>query len=153
MKYKILIFFSFITVLAVSSCPTNPGSTPQNPIFTGTGLINISAPTGTVSTNFPDFSWTATGLSYEVAAVFTNSINVQGKKIQNTNDCIAMWTTGMKGSAGTVNYSSFKVVNNGNLTGDYVTGLPYHGTYYWAVWAYDDQLNISNSSPLESFTY
>jgi hypothetical protein len=127
---------------------------PSNPLFQGTEIISVYSPTNgqQVSTNYPDFSWQATGLSYEVAGVFDNPILVSGKQIQNSNDCIAIWNTGMTGIDGNVNYSLFKEVSGGIITSSYAAPLT-NGTYYWAVWAYDSGLSISNSSEEIKFTY
>jgi hypothetical protein len=133
----------------MSSCSTGLGTT-QNPVFSGTVLINTTAPEGSGVANPPVFIWQSTGLSYEVVGVFVNPISVQGKQIQNINDCIAIWDTGMAGSDGNVSFTLFKQVVNGNLTSSSASLSSGH-TYYWAVWAYDSQLDLTNSSAQVTF--
>jgi ABC-type antimicrobial peptide transport system permease subunit len=114
-------------------------------------LIDINQPEGSGATASPTFIWTATGKAYEVVGVFNTTIYVTGKNIDNTNNCIAMWTTGMSGSAGNVPFSNFKQVVNGNLTSNSTNNLN-NGTYHWAVWAYDDTETVVSSSADITFT-
>ncbi len=153
MKTYIITCIFAAAVLTLCACKTSPESQ-ANPIFISTQLINVSSPTNgqTVTTNYPDFSWQVSGQRYEVAAVFTKHIQVSGKQIQNTNDCIGMWDTGMTGTDGSVNYSEFREVSGGLITGSQAAPLA-GGTYYWAVWAYDSGMVITNSSAEITFKY
>ncbi len=152
MKTKILLYLLLISIIALLiSCQNSPFE-PENPIFSGTVLIETTGPSGSSASLSPTFVWKATGLSYEVVGVFKNSIVVNGKQIQNKNDCFAMWTTGLTGSAGNVDYANFKLVSGGVLTSSAAPSLSSGVTYYWAVWAYNDQMVITNSSAQVSFS-
>ncbi len=154
MKKISLIFCFVITIFmtVLSACNTAKDITePKNPIFSGTALIDVYSPVDSTDKDFPDFTWTSTGLPYEVAGLFSKPIRTSGLQIDNTSDCFAMWTTGLSGSAGKVPYSNFRKVVNGELTETPVDALT-NGTYYWAVWAYTAQMTLTNSSSLITFT-
>ncbi|URA09848.1 hypothetical protein [Thermospira aquatica] len=120
----------------------------KNPLFEGTSLIITASPKGTVSVPLT-FTWSSPErIYYQVVAVFTNTIRVEGKKIVNTNDCIAMWTSGMPGQAGNVSYSDFKAYPSFSSPPPSLSS----GTYYWAVWAYNDRMEVTHSSAQISFT-
>ncbi len=141
--------FFFLAVLAAAGC--NLKTEPINPLFSGTTFISTFLPKDT-STVPVTFTWTSPGSSvaHEVVGVFTNQIVVDNMQITNIRDCIAMWTTGMTGSAGEVPFSNFKKVVNGVIQTD---AAVYHsGTMYWAVWGYDSGLKITHSSAQKSFT-
>lgn len=129
---------------------------PLNPIFSGTTLITIYSPSGSTTTNFPDFTWTSPGISvvYQVLGIFTNEISVHEKQILNKSDCIAMWTTSLSGSAGDVDFGKFRKVVNGVLTSTPVDSstLVNTRTYSWAVWGYDNTMTITHSSGQKTFT-
>jgi hypothetical protein len=139
-------FFLFLFVFLWVSCD-NSTPEPKNPLFSGTILIETTAPIKSISSNNPEFKWQSPGTTYEILGVFTNVISVDGKKIQNKNDCIAMWTTGLKGTAGEVSFSDFRQMIGGVIQGSCMSNLPGGGVvYHWAVWAYDDKMTITHSS-------
>jgi len=135
--------FIFLALCLIISCDKTPGD-PKNPIFSGSIYIEITGPTGNVSSN-PTFIWQSPGTTYEIAGVFTNTISIQGKKIVNNKDCIALWSTGFTGSAGNVPLSSFRKCANGQPTSDLFGSLT-NGVYYWAVWGEDDKMTVTHSS-------
>jgi hypothetical protein len=146
MKWTIL----FLGTILLFSCDLLNRQV-KNPLFSGTTFIDRCSPTSTGSTNFPDFKWESPGsqASYEVVGVFTAHITVSGdKQIVNTSDCVAMWTSGMTGSAGNVNFNYFKKVSGGVLQSAFVdtNTLASNTSYYWAVWAYNSDSEVSHSS-------
>lgn len=157
---KTLWIIPVIFVTLVFSCSlTQPA---KNPIFSGSTFIENCSPTGTTNAVFPDFKWNSPGSSviYEIVALFNSPIVVDGSKktIVNTNACIAMWTTGMTGSAGSVNFQNFKKVTNGvvltttAVDGQTLTNNGSTATYYWAVWAFNNDWEISHSSGQNQLT-
>jgi hypothetical protein len=143
--------FLFLALGLIISCDKTPGD-PKNPLFSGTTYIEITGPTGNVSSSFT-FIWQSPGTAYEIAGLFTNSIAVEGKKIINNNDCIALWATGYSGSAGNVPLSSFRKCVNGQPTSDLYGSLPGGGkVYYWAVWGEDEKLTVTHSSKTIAIT-
>lgn len=148
---KRILFLSFI-FLSLSGCSLVESKVP---IFSGTTYILATAPENTISTSLPTFKWSApdTEVVYQVVGVFLNGISIQNMQILNKEDCIAMWTTGMEGSAGDVNFSKFMKVTNGVLTSIAIESntLGSGTNYYWAVWGYDKGMSITHSSGKKSF--
>jgi len=73
---------------------------------------------------------------------------IQGKKILSTQDCIALWTSGMSGQSGNVSYTDFKDYPAlQNSPPPLISGH----TYYWAVWGYNDEMEVTHSSAAISF--
>lgn len=153
-RFLIINLFVFTACLFITtSCDLGNVLTDNGvPVFSGTKIIYSYSPQGHITTNFPNFTWAASGLKYEIAGVFTQQIKTSGRQIQNPTDCIAMWTTGLNGSAGSVPYQSFHKVINGVLTSQPVDAIT-TGTYYWAVWAYTEAMELSNSSAQITFSY
>ncbi len=138
--------FYFLLVLVTMAGCNVVGD--KNPLFEGTSLIITESPKGTVTPPFT-FAWSSPeGIYYQVVGIFTNNIRVEGKKIVNTEDCIAMWTSGMTGQAGNVSYSDFKAYPSLSSTAPNLSS----GTYYWAVWGYNDRMEVTHSSAQVSFT-
>ena len=155
MKRHVFIFLLILALVAVlSGCDKIE---PQSPIFSGTTYISTFLPSVTVTTNFPSFTWTApdSEVVYQVVGVFSQPIVVSDKKISNPQDCVAMWTTGLTGSAGDVSFGYFKVVTGGAMTSSTVNASTLTGgsKYYWAVWGYDKDMTVTHSSGQKSFTY
>lgn len=153
MKKKIFsCCIAMMTLLLLSGCPK---AEVQSPIFSSTTFIPTFLPSVTSSTT-PTFTWTApdSEVVYQVLGVFYNEISVKEKQILNKQDCVAMWTTGMTGSAGEVSFNNFMVVTNGELTSTPVNGstLSSGHKYYWAVWGYDKDMSVTHSSGQKSFT-
>jgi hypothetical protein len=140
----------FITGIAVLTSGCNL-QTLYNPLFSGTTYVTTTAPSGNGAGTLPVFKWqSSTDMKYQIAAVFKKAIQVDGKRIKNTNDCIAIWTTGMNGSAGNVSYSDFRVFSNGAIQSSAPANLS-AGTYYWAIWGDNDQMSVTHSSSAISF--
>lgn len=85
----------------------------------------------------PVLAWEAIPFRYVTAALFSNPISVSGGEIQNVEDIVWQWHSGMDfGVVGQVQYSEGRSVINEII--DYnnfpvsLTG----GHYYWAVWAW-----------------
>ncbi|NPV39142.1 MAG: hypothetical protein HPY78_07690 [Brevinematales bacterium] len=140
------IFFVILTMTLIGGCSS---LSQENPLFEGTRLIVVTSPK-TTATSTPTFVWNSPeGIYYQVVGVFTNHLKIEGKKIVNTQDCIAMWTSGMSGQAGNVEYSNFKDYPAlQNAAPSLVSGK----TYYWAVWAYNSDMEVTHSSAEISFT-
>ncbi|MFN4216190.1 MAG: hypothetical protein ACK4HQ_02125 [Brevinematales bacterium] len=141
------VFFLVGMIILVASCSS---LSQENPLFEGTRLIVVKSPKNMVISS-PTFEWNSPeGIYYQVVGVFTHRLKIEGKKIVNTEDCIAMWTSGMSGQAGNVEYSNFK--DYPALQSSAPSLIP-GKTYYWAVWAYNSDMEVTHSSAEISFTF
>jgi hypothetical protein len=84
----------------------------------------------------PGFSWYATGYRHVVCAVFDSPIHVQENLITNSEDAVWVWHTGLAtGREGNIRFND-GVASIASLK----TPVPLEtGTYYWAVWALDNE--------------
>jgi hypothetical protein len=104
----------------------------QNQIFPDTTLVT-PAQGGAAST--PSFSWPAVNVRHVVCAVFAAHLSVTGDLIANPQDLRWVWHTGLgRGRDGNILYEDGAGDADGRTT---AAPLP-AGTYYWAVWAFDD---------------
>ena len=157
----ILIILSFVLTLSVilfnSSCSSAPMANYEssgydtstinynNQIFRSTTKLDISMSTN--GTYKPSFSWQSTGLKYIIIGIFTNRISVRDNKIQNPEDMIWTWNTGMaRGREGDIIYIDGRDVANKVISSNNSTPLSLDKTYYCAMWAYDIDYNLIRSS-------
>jgi hypothetical protein len=127
-----------------SSAPSNDSFVYQNQIFTSTAELGAAA--SNPDTGRPSFSWPATGLKHVVVAIFRAHIDVQSNLIVNTDQVVWIWHTGIgRGREGNVTFDdgASAVDDEGRPQGSPSTLQG--GTYYWAVWALDEE-----GTPVES---
>jgi hypothetical protein len=83
----------------------------------------------------PSFSWPSTNEKHVVAAIFDRRISVRSNLITNPDNIVWLWHSGLgQGRDGNVLYRHGTAGQGGSLPDP----LP-AGTYYWAVWALDEQ--------------
>jgi hypothetical protein len=105
----------------------------HNAILRGVNPLQAAA-SGTLER--PDFSWPATDEKHVACAVFERRISVRKNQITNADDIIWVWHSGLgTGRDGNVLYEHGVANEAGQDPPD---RLP-TGTYYWAVWALDEQ--------------
>ncbi len=84
----------------------------------------------------PDFSWPATDEKHVACAIFERRISVRKNQITNADDILWLWHSGLgTGRDGNVLFEH-GVRNEAGAPP--LDRLP-PGTYYWAVWALDEQ--------------
>lgn len=104
----------------------------QNQIFPGTTVITPAQ--GGAAAN-PSFSWPAVGVRHVVCAVFSAHLGVSGELISNPQDLRWVWHTGLgRGRDGNILFED----GAGDADGRTPAAPLAPGTYYWAVWAFDD---------------
>jgi hypothetical protein len=134
-----------LCLLAAVGCADDAGSSGsefvyQNQLFAGSSLMQ-AAQSG--NANEPSFSWPQTGLLHVACAIFDQHIEVQRQQIVNSHRAVWTWHTGLgKGREGNVLFSQGSSVPNGSQPAK--TLAP--GTYYWAVWAFDDNGDVHVST-------
>ena len=105
----------------------------ENGILRGAGPLQ-AAVSGTPQR--PNFSWPATNEKHVVCALFARRINVRQSEITNPEDIVWIWHTGLgTGRDGNVLYEH----GLSNTRGDAPLDRLPSGTYFWAVWALDEQ--------------
>jgi len=105
----------------------------NNAIFQGVSVMQAAA-SGT--SQQPDFSWPATTQKHVACAVFQKRISVRQNLISNPQDVVWLWHSGLgRGRDGNVLYEHG--VGNADLAPRPASLSP--GTYYWAVWALDEE--------------
>lgn len=151
----LLLIFFFSSILAVNFCggdggdaapatspPTTNTFTVENQIFQNTSPIQqISIiPEGSSE---PSFAWQSIGQDVVVVAIFTEEIDIYLNSIANQDKIIWMWTTLMvDGREGNISY-----YDGGKFGDENIEPTPLSpGTYYWAIWALDENFIPSHSS-------
>lgn len=104
--------------------------------------------------NQPKFVWSHPDRNIELLALFNKPIKQVADTISNPQDMIWAWHTGLKtGTAGSIRYVDGIPVINGKLSAGEVIPLEPGRTYYWAVWAWDNEgIRITDSSKVSYFT-
>lgn len=88
----------------------------------------------------PNLSWPSTGRSMVVVGVFRRRIDVRRNLITNTWDLVWLWHTGLPaGREGNITWSDGNPVVDGVPEDGVEPPALRPGTYYWAVWAFDDR--------------
>ena len=150
MKSTIKAFFAAGVILALTALPGCQTTDPQptTPIFSGTKEITLTSPlhTATLSGNF--LYTVPAEVKYVVFGVFNAQIVTNGSTISNeanflygSRTGLADLVSGTQAKATLHDYdASTKNFKTPNST------VP-AGTYYWAVWGYDQYGNLTHSSP------
>jgi len=108
-----------------------------------------------ISTDEPRFAWIASGNSLVFSGVFNKPISFQNNTIVNNADLVWVWHSGLdRGREGDVSFYEGVNVLNGELDNStQPVPLEKGRSYYWAVWAWDeDGLKITHSSEESYFT-
>lgn len=113
----------------------------QNVLFSG--VTQIPAPHMTSGHSQPAVSWPATDQAHVVCAIFSERIGVKERSITNPDKIVWIWHTGLgQGREGNVLYEH-------GLSAPSAHGKPAPlppGTYYWAVWALNEEGLPSHAS-------
>ncbi len=121
-------------------------------LFPNTEPIEIVAPYpwAQITSQTPTFRWQPTNNRHVVAAVFDSPAVVADGNIDNTDDIVWIWHSGLGlDDEGNV---SFKRGVDGIQSGQPTEPLERGRTYYWAIWAWDDLgAHVTHASPLTSF--
>lgn len=127
------------------------GSETQNNVFLGTSVVDFTIG-GTGSE--VSFSWNDNGRPYVFLVIFDEDIDVAANRIDNVEDAVWVWHSGLgKGLRGDIDYADGVSVSDGAFDpwrGDLATLAD--GTYQAALWMYDANYNLSESSVLQEFT-
>ena len=106
----------------------------QNVLFSGTS--QIVAPVMTAGHAQPAVSWPATDEKHVVCALFSERISISDKQITNEDKIVWLWHSGLgNGREGNVLWEH-------GVTGKNLDQQPKplaKGTYYWGVWALNEQ--------------
>ena len=157
MKIKYLEILT-LKLIILSGCAAGGGFdgpyTPfdENLIFINAAPIEIITPSqgDTLESITPVFSWEAPSSEMVYIGIFTKNISVSGGQINNIEDNIWGWHSGLgKGRIGFVNFSDGLNVVNGLLQIDNPpTPLQPNTTYSFAIWAWNiDGTSIGYASP------
>jgi hypothetical protein len=161
MRMKERLGMLLIALLAMLGCENEP--TPpkdyelRNAVFTGADyFIETGIPAFDDTTDStPTFTWIQTKQDLVFLGVFKGSIQIDENKIGNITDNVWAWHSKL-GTAreGNVNFSDGRDVDRGQLLVDRPpTPLVPGQSYWWAVWAWDNEgLRVTYSSREMFFT-
>ena len=123
----------------------------QNLLFYETREISLEI---TPNVSNPSFAWYTTGLKYVVVTIFKSKIDLKGNEIANPEDAVWTWNTGLgKGREGNISFSDGRDVANGEIQKTTTPSPLDTGTYYIAVWGYDEYYNLTHSSKEYQYEY
>ncbi|WP_242920775.1 hypothetical protein [Pontibacter liquoris] len=98
------------------------------------------------ASNSPNFQWEYTGDKLVAAAVFSKRIrlNQDVNKIQNVNDIVWAWhsglnTGGVNGNQQIVKYNDGRKVIDGKISDEIPLPLERNKIYVWAVWTWNEE--------------
>jgi len=138
--FSLASFVSLLFSLATSACGGGAGEASfafDNNVFSRTSRLN-AATSG--DARMPSVSWPSTGRRLVVAGFFTKRLDVRQNVITNQNDVFWIWHSGLTtGREGNVTWSDGVVARFGQPIETERPPPLAPGTYYWAVWALDDQ--------------
>jgi hypothetical protein len=91
-------------------------------------------------TSTPQLRWDSVQTKLIVSAIFINRIQVTKGKIENTNDIIWIWHSGLdKGKDGRVTFEEGRSISDGVIENPGLpVPLPAAHQYYWGVWSWDE---------------
>lgn len=142
------------TGLGFVRCQSIPSS--NESLFSPSNIITVSQPINgaLLTSNTPQFTWTPTHKKYVMLGLFSQQITIQGNSINNTDKVIWVWYSGLGGGEGDISYLNGVSIINGDFN-QQVSPIPLQKgkSYYYAVWAWDDQAKtITDSSVQQYFT-
>lgn len=126
-----------------------------NPIYpTAVPITPISPTFGQkIDTSSPHMAWSATDKELVLAAIFDQPIIIKERHIDNTEDIVWLWHSGLgTANEGDVPYSSGVSVSNGDLEKTSAAReLDIGRTYYWLVIAWDGDGEIVTHSSVHNY--
>lgn len=126
------------------------GDETRNNIFLGTSNIDFEIDVDGV----PAFSWYDNARPYVFLAIFDGDLDIGANRILNDEVVVWTWHSGLgKGIRGDIDYEDGVEVVDGELQ-EYTENLAplADGTYKAALWMYDQNYNLTDSSVLKAFT-
>lgn len=159
-RTKRIFAFSLLGLaLFIAGQCTNSNSEPppSSPIFSGTTQISLVSPShgATVTTSAALQYSLPAEVTYAVIGVFNANIVTSGSSISNEANFLYGSRTGLSDF---VRGSQVQSVLHGydattkNFKTPNSSPAASSGTYYWAVWGYDQYGNLTHSSPAWKFT-
>lgn len=152
---KIYCTLGIAIFLTVSCTNSEQDNQPKTPVFAGLEDVELRLPLTTATYNTTDhFRYNApNGVAFLVFALFDAPITTADNKVSNVQNFKYGSRTGLSGfSAGLQTRVTLYAFDpgTGNFTGAQTS--PPAGTYYWAVWGYDGNGNLTHSSPQRTVT-
>lgn len=122
-------------------------------LFDDTTPIDLFTPgkNAVLTTATPTFSWQRTTRNLVVVGVFDNPIRVSNGRIENEDDLVWIWHTGLPdGDEGNILFSEGAGSYYGQQSPE---PLEVGQSYYWAVWAWNNEgAIVTHSSPQSRFS-
>lgn len=153
-KFLFVLFLITILFTGISCALLESGTaslpTYQNQIFRSATLFDIQFPT---NGNWqPWFSWTTANMKYMVIGIYSNPVSVKDDAIQNPQDMVWTWNTGITNVANNQIFFSDGRDVAGSVIQTNATALSFSNTYYIAAWAYDSNYNLVYSTVQYTYT-
>lgn len=140
---------------ALSGCIKTEDNQPTTPIFAGTEEIGLITPlhTGNLGAS-GSFSYDVpANVKYVVFGLFSAEITTSGKTITNPQAFVAGSRDGLSDFVrGSQARSALHAYNQSTMDFNAAATGAADGTYYWAVWGYDQFGNLTHSSPQRRVT-
>jgi hypothetical protein len=138
----------FLSLAMLLGCQTTDPQ-PTTPIFSGTKEISLTSPLHTASLGGGSFFYSVpTEVKYVVFGVFNAQIVTNGSTISNEANFLYGSRTGLSDFvAGTQVKSTLHDYDSSTKNFKTPNSTVPAGTYYWAVWGYDQYGNLTHSSP------
>lgn len=139
------LFFVLLSLAGLgcgrSSSPSSNSVVYHNLIFKNTSKLNATVVLQAPATpSQPTFNWPATSRGHVVCALFTQPIAVRDNLITNQRHLVWLWHTGLgTGIEGLVQYGDGIPAMMGTLQPGAQPDPLQPGTYYWGVWALNDE--------------
>jgi len=91
-------------------------------------------------TSTPTMRWDSVQTELIVSAIFTGPIQEANGKIENTDEMIWIWHSGLEdGKNGWVKFEEGRSISNGFIENlDQAIPLPDSHQYYWGVWSWNE---------------
>ena len=153
----ILLFAVFMVCFSqCTNSKTEPA--PTTPIFAGTTTLSLVWPSHgatSVSTSTALQYSVPSEVSYVVIGIFNADIVTNGSTISNEGNFLYGSRTGMsdfvRGNQSQSALHAYDAATK-NFKSPNSSPAASSGTYYWAVWGYDQYGNLTHSSPSWKFT-
>lgn len=149
-----ILFPILISSLLLSYCYSEPQT---NVVFPGTKEIFILYPHDgdLIKESELYFKWQPDEDDVEVVLVISKSrIRQENFRISNIEDIVAGWRLkcSTEHQNGYASIEQLRILKNNNFCNDTAPSLSSSNTYYWAVWSYDEYLQLYRSSRIYTFT-